>query len=337
MRIAVVGFGFMGRMHFANWSRCEGIEIAAICEQNPDILNHLDKPVGNIDGLPDAIDLSQIKRYTDLSEMLASERLDAVSITLPTHLHAASSIQALDAGVHVLCEKPMALTLDECDRMIAAAGRSGKHLMIGHCIRFWPEYVKARELIDSGQYGDVLAASFRRLTAAPTWSSDNWLADDRRSGGMPLDLHIHDTDFIHYLFGLPAAVCSHAALKDGGIAHIQTHYDYGDNRAIGAEASWLATPSFGFQMGFEIMLEQATLVYDCTRQPAFRLCPADGQPFTPPTADGDGYAQEIAYFTALIQGKTTAQVLTPAQSRDSVRLIEAERRSAAEGRRIEIQ
>ena len=336
MQIAIVGFGFMGRMHFANWSRCEGVDIVAICEQNPNVLQNLNNPIGNIEGLPVAIDLSRVNLYSDLSEMLAAERLDAVSITLPTHLHADCSIRALQAGVHVLCEKPMALTIDQCDSMIEAAQRSGKHLMIGHCIRFWPEYVKAKELIDSGHYGRVLAASFRRLTAAPIWSSGNWLTDEQRSGGMPLDLHIHDADFIQSLFGLPTAVCSHATLQNDSITHIHTLYDYRDKRAIGAEGSWLPTPSFGFQMSFDILLEKATVVYDCTCRPTFRLCPADDQPVTPPLADGDGYAREIAHFAALIQGKTTDPVITPAQSRDSVRMIEAERLSATTGRPVEL-
>lgn len=99
---------------------------------------------------------------------------------------------------------------------------------------------------------------------------------------MPLDLHIHDADFIQYLFGLPTAVCSHATLQNDSITHIHTLYDYRDKRAIGAEGSWLPTPSFGFQMSFDILLEKATVVYDCTCRPTFRLCPADDQPVTPP-------------------------------------------------------
>ena len=335
MRIGIAGFGFMGRMHLGNWSKCGG-HVTAICEQNPDATKDIDKPVGNIEGLPKTVDFSQLRMYGDFGEMLRAERLDAVSITLPTHLHAACSIQALEAGVHVLCEKPMALTVEQCDRMIAAARSSGRHLMIGHCIRFWPDYVKAKELIDSGRYGRVVSATFQRLGAAPTWSRDNWQMDDRRSGGMVFDLHIHDTDFVQYLFGMPRAVCSHATVQGQNILHIQTHYDYGDRRAITAEGSWAASPSFGFEMSFNIMLEKATLVYDCTRQPAFRVCPADGEAFTPQIAPGDGYTHEIAYFAALIQGQNVTEVQTPSQSKDSVRIIDAEQRSAREGRKIEI-
>jgi predicted dehydrogenase len=337
MRIGIVGLGFMGKMHLANWSRCEGAQVTAICEQNPEALKDINKPVGNIAGRPAAIDVGQLHLYQNLTEMLRSERLEAVSITLPTHLHADTSIQAMEAGVHVLCEKPMALTITDCERMVEAARRTNRHLMIGHCIRFWPEYVKTKELIDSGQYGSLLSASFQRLGAAPTWGQNNWLMDARCSGGMVLDLHIHDTDFVQYLFGTPKAVNSCATLQDSTIRHLQTQYDYGDGRAICAEGSWLAAPSFGFQMSFTIMLQRATLVYDGTRQPAFRVCPTDGQAYSPPVGEDDAYAREIAYFASLIQGKNTPQVLTPEQSKESVRIIVAERRSALEGRKIRME
>ena len=336
MRIGIVGLGFMGRVHLANWSRCQGVQVAAICEKNATVLKDMNKPVGNIGGSATAVDLTRLHTYSDPVEMLRREQLDAVSIALPTHLHAATSIQALQAGVPVLCEKPMALTIEQCRSMIAAARQSGKYLMIGHCIRFWPEYATAKKIIDDGQYGKVVSAAFRRISTAPTWCQDNWLVDRQRSGGMVLDLHIHDTDFVHYLFGMPKAVCSHAAVRHNSIMHIHTQYDFGDSRAITAEGSWLAAPSFGFEMSFNIMLEQATLVYDCTRNPTFRLYPDEGESFTPEIAPGDGYGHEIAHFAAKIQGKQPPEVLTPEQSMDSVQIIQAEQQSAVEGRRVSL-
>ena len=100
----------------------------------------------------------------------------------------------------------------DCDRMAAAARSAGRVLQIGHCFRFWPEYVVTRQLIQGGLFGRTTAASFRRYTAMPAWSPDSWFADEKRSGGQPLDLHIHDTDCLHHVFGLPAMVSS---LADG--------------------------------------------------------------------------------------------------------------------------
>ena len=166
--------------------------------------------------------------------------------------------------------------------MITEAKRSGKTLQIGHCVRFWPEYAKAKQIVDSGEYGKVIAAIFQRLGSAPTWSKDNWFMDEKRSGGVALDLHIHDTDFVQYLFGMPCAVSSFGAKGlSGELLHIVTRYLYDDDKVVIAEGSWAMMPSFGFEMSFNIMTEKATIVYDLTREPAFKLCPAKGQFFTP--------------------------------------------------------
>ena len=139
MKIAIIGMGFMGCMHLRNWQKQDNVQITAVCDANP---IQTKGRQGNIDtGDSGDLDLSEISVYTDVADMLAQEELDAVSITLPTHLHKIISIQCLKAGVNVLCEKPMALNLADCDEMIAAAKAADKELMIAHCIRFWPEYL----------------------------------------------------------------------------------------------------------------------------------------------------------------------------------------------------
>jgi predicted dehydrogenase len=336
LKIGIVGFGFMGRMHFANWQQMDDCQVVAICDTNPDVKKSAAEAVGNIEGAAQAIDFDTLKIYSDFDTMLSEAGLDAVSIALPTHLHAAFSTKALAAGVHVLCEKPMALTLDECDRMMEAAQESGKILQIGHCVRFWPEYAKAREIVQSGKYGPVRAAMLQRLSAPPTWSVDGWLADEKLSGSVALDLHIHDTDYALYLLGTPSAVQSSAvrAPKTKSMLYIVTNYLYGDSAVVTAEGSWAMTPSFGFEMSFNILLESATLVYDCTRDPAFRICPAEGEPILPEVASHDGYWLEIEHFMRRVKGEDVATVTTLEQSRESVRIVQAEIESADRGQAV---
>lgn len=336
MRIGVVGFGFMGRMHFGCWAQMPNVEVVAVCDANPDTVRTCDETVGNIPGLPENINLSNLSIYTDFDIMLRKERLDAVSITLPTYLHADLTCKALRAGVNVLCEKPMALNLQECQQMIDAAKQTGKHLMIAHCIRFWPEYVNTREIIHSGKYGNVLAAVFQRLSARPSWSSDNWLMDAERSGGMVLDLHIHDTDYIHNLFGMPSAVHSQAITSGEMTEHIKTDYLYDTDMLVSAEGSWLASDTFGFRMNFEIFLEKATIVYDCTRDPVYQTYPEVGDSLRPAVSQKDGYYHEIEYFSKWIQGKISNEVITMQQSLESVRIIEAEKESLGSGKTINL-
>ncbi len=337
LRIGILGFGFMGRMHYRCWGQCEGAKVVAVCDANRDMLSNASKGGGNIEGAEGEINFSELNVYTDFAEMLKRENLDAVSITLPTFLHPEFTVQALNTGVHVLCEKPMALQVELCEQMIEAANRNDRVLQIGHCIRFWPEYVYARQVVQSGEYGKVIAAVFRRMGAAPTWSKDNWFADEKRSGGMILDLHIHDTDYVQYLFGRPESVYSRAGRvandKGNGVAaHVMTSYNYGDGLLVSAEGSWAVMPSFGFEMSFNIVLERATIVYDCTRSPALRVCPAQGDAFEPDVdSTVDGYVREIDYFARRVRGEHLPEVITLGQSRDAVRIVEAEKQSLNSG------
>ena len=338
LRVGIVGFGFMGRMHFRQWRMLRGARIVAICDANPNIKEDTKKAVGNIKGAEGEIDLTGIEFFGDIEEMIAKAKPDAISLTLPTYLHAECTEKALAQGVHVLCEKPMALNVADCGRMIRAARKSGKVLQIGHCVRFWPEYAKAKEIVDSGRYGKAVAATFQRLGAAPGWSVDNWFLDEKRSDGVALDLHIHDTDYVQYLFGIPKAVCSHGAKAPGGqLIHLVTEYEYGPGKVVVAEGGWGMAPAFGFEMSFNLVLEKATIVYDLTRKPMFRVCPAAGQEFTPKVADGDGYLREIQYFVKLVQGRPVDEILTLEQSRDSVRIVEAEKESIRRNERIVIR
>jgi len=338
LRVGIVGFGFMGRMHYAQWKALKDAEVVAICDANPNIIEDTKKAVGNIEGAGGEVDFDSLELYSDYNKMLDEAKLDAVSITLPTFLHPNFTIKALQAGLHVLCEKPMALNVEDCRRMITAASQSSRILMIGHCIRFWPEYAKTKEIVDSGEYGKPTAATFQRLGAAPTWGDDNWFSDDARSGGVALDLHIHDTDYVQYLFGVPKSVFSRQAKTSGGGAiHIATQYIYDDNKVVTAEGGWAMTPAFGFEMSFNIALEKATIVYDCTRTPAFRVCPAEGEVFTPEVAEGDGYSIEIAHFATLASGGEAAEVTTLAGSLDSVRIVLAEKESAEKGQVVSLE
>lgn len=332
LRVGIVGLGYMGRMHYRCWSAVPGARVEAVCEASPKVLAAAGQPQGgNIGGAADQIDLANLAVFSDLDELIASREIDALSITLPTFLHADATTKALDAGLHVLCEKPMALDIAECDRMIEAAQRAERVLQIGHCIRFWPEYAVTREMIRDGRYGKVVAASFRRFSAMPSWGPDSWFADESRSGGQPLDLHIHDTDYVQYAFGMPEAVSS---VADPAQGYIATQYRYPGGPAVVAESTWRMMPSFAFEMSFVVILERATIIYDLTRSPAFRVLPAAGDPFTPELPPGDGYGREIEHFARIVANEAVETVITPEHARETIRLVMAEKQSAREGRTI---
>ena len=337
LRIGIVGLGFMGKMHFRCYNSLNNVEIIAICEADTSRLQDTSGVAGNISGAEDDLDLRNIALYSDLSKMLAEEKLDALSIATPTFLHASQTIEALNAGVHVFCEKPMALNSGDCREMAEVAKQSGKTLQIGHCIRFWPEYVQAKEIIDSQKYGKVLAATFQRLSLTPTWSWDNCFLDGKRSGGAMLDLHIHDTDYVQNVFGMPKEVFSRGVIGPSGeFDHTVTQYLYGNNCVITTEGGWIMAPGFGFEMSFKIMLEKATLVYSSAQEPTFRIFPIDGETIIPEIPSGDGYSFEIQHFVDTLSGKAVPSIITPEQSGDSVKIIEAEKESIRNNDKISL-
>ncbi|NLS98263.1 MAG: Gfo/Idh/MocA family oxidoreductase [Planctomycetaceae bacterium] len=337
IRTGIVGLGFMGKMHFRCYQALEGVQVAAICDIDETKFENTSGTAGNIAGAEAPLDFTGIGLYTDFDKMLAEANLDAISITLPTYLHKDHTVKALGAGLNVLCEKPMALTVEDGRAMQAAAEKSGRLLQIGHCIRFWPEYAKTKELIDSGQYGKIRAAMFQRLSLTPGWAWDGWLMDPARSGSAAVDLHIHDSDYVQYVFGMPKAVFSRTARGPSNDAdHIVTQYVYEEDCVVTAEGGWAMSPTFGFEMSFNIVLEKATIVYDCTRSPAFKVCPVEGDAFTPEVASGDGYSNEIAHFVKAVRGESVPQIITPGQSVDSVRLVLAEKHSARSGEKVSL-
>ena len=168
-RVAIVGFGFMGKTHYGAWKKCRGAKVVAVCDSN--LAQMTSKVTGNIKGIADNSALPKtVKVWDDFSKMLEAGGFDIVDITLPTSLHPVMTIAALEAGYHVLCEKPMALDLKSCDRMLAAAAKTKRELLVAHCVRFFPEYACLREMVRSGKYGKVVAADFTRFMSAPKWS-----------------------------------------------------------------------------------------------------------------------------------------------------------------------
>ena len=147
------------------------------------------------------------KAYASYEELLADPAIEAVSVCAANHVHAEITIAALKAGKHVLCEKPMAVTLAECEAMVAAAEESGKYLMIGQNQRLAKAHAKAKELIEQGAIGKVL--TFRTIFGhggPETWSVDpgknTWFFDKTKAAmGAMADLGIHKTDMIQYVLG----------------------------------------------------------------------------------------------------------------------------------------
>ncbi|MCZ8511828.1 Gfo/Idh/MocA family oxidoreductase [Paenibacillus filicis] len=328
LRIGLIGLGFMGRAHLENYLRLEregaDIYVAALCDVDPGKLEGQSSG-GNLDAGSSAIDFSRFVKYTSLSEMLEKEQLDMVDITLPTFLHREVAVQCLNSGVHVLCEKPMALNSEDCEAMIEASERKGKLLMIGHCLRFWPAYVYLKDVVDTGTFGQAMSGYFYRGGSTPTWGG--WLTQREKSGGAMVDMHIHDTDVINWVFGMPQEVSSHARIIIPGSGYdvVSTHYKYADGKVINAQADWTLQGDYGFEMAYRVNFERGNLVFSANE---LKVNPNDAPGFVAELSPELGYYYQLRYFVESVIQQRPVTTASPASTMDSIRILEAELESA---------
>jgi predicted dehydrogenase len=294
----------------------------------------------NIDtGAARHADLSSLRTYSSYDDLLKDDGVDLVDVCLPTFLHAEMALRSFKAGKHVVCEKPMGRTSREARRMAVAAGRAGRFLGVGHVLRFWPEYVAMKEMIDSGRYGAVRSAHFSRFSPRPERSWNNWLQDPSRSGSAVLDLHIHDTDAVQWFFGRPAKVTSRGTFDAaGGVSHILSAFDCEGGAMIVAEAGWDFPPSFPFRMTARVIFEEAAAEFDSTRTPTLIVHNAKtGEVEAPAFPQVNAYAEELRYFVRCIAEGRPPERITPADAAAAIAIVEAEIKSARSGRAVKVE
>jgi len=258
---AIIGFGGLGKTHFLNLLQIEeerkDIRLSAICNSDIEsITKNMKINLGNVS--IEHIDFSKYNLYTDYKEMIEKEALDFVFITLPSYLHYEVSLYCLDHGVAVYCEKPMAITLSECEETTEASKKSGKCLMIGQSLRFSAAYRFVKEAVEKGTYGKVVKAEFDRRSPLPRWSFENWMLNEDKSGGCIVDMHVHDVDIMVWLFGAPKKIYSLASHKNAAYESVYSLYEY-ENHMVSIVADWGLPASYKFNYGLKITFENAYL------------------------------------------------------------------------------
>lgn len=329
-KVAIVGLGFMGKMHLGIYSSLDQVEIAAICDSNKSRLNlsSLSEAGGNIETKDQDIDLSGAKAFTNYQEMLKDGGFDFVDICLPTYLHKEFSVAAMEAGYDVFCEKPMALTGEEADEMMAVADKTGQLLTVGQCLRYWPMYVEIKRMIDTEMYGKVLSAELSRYSMTPGWSSNDWMLKGELSGNAAFDLHIHDVDMVLNLFGKPTGVTSSGVEAfTSGFGHIATLYTYPD-KTVTSVGNWICTDSFGLAMRAFIVLEKGVIELDTGKPDVLAVYPADGDKQVIELDAQDGYFYEIQDFISHVVSREPLTIVTPDTANESVKVVLTEIASA---------
>ncbi len=201
LRVGLVGAGNIAGAHLSCYKNNPNVEVAAICDIDFAKCN----ATADRFGIP--------KRFASVTEMLAGAELDAADVCVWNCAHAECSIAALNAGLDVMCEKPMAMNATEAEAMLEAAKKNGKLLMLGFVTRYSNEARIAKDFIDKGYLGEIYysKATYMRRNGNP----GGWFCDKSRSGGGPIiDIGVHPLDLTRYLMGNPKPVSVYAVMSD---------------------------------------------------------------------------------------------------------------------------
>lgn len=256
--------------------------------------------------------------------MLKNENPDIVDICTPTYMHKSMSIAALESGANVLCEKPMALSVNDCKDVINAAEKSGKIFMAAHVVRFMNGYIYLRNIIKSGKYGKLLRLDMKRASGVPRWSWENWMIDREKSGHVVVDMMIHDIDFIQDVFGIPHEINGVYYDMKNMTNYASFDYIY-DGFTVSAETGWY-NPDVPFAAGYFALFENGFVEYkdniltDCGEKVDFYNTQKKTGETGINISNVDGYGAEIAYFADCVEKGEKPDRVTIESSATSVEL-----------------
>ncbi|GMW00704.1 MAG: dehydrogenase [Candidatus Hydrogenedentota bacterium] len=286
------------------------------------------------------------KGYTDYREMLKKEQLDVVSVCTPNYLHAEATIAALEAGCHVLCEKPMAVTLREADRMIAAAKKAKRKLMVGFTHRLYRGPETCKKLLMGNAIGKpfMIRVRFAHGGPIPGWAKDDWFYDKKQAfGGAMFDMGIHAIDQCLWLMGPVASVSATAAtlvkkinVDDNAVLMLEF-----ESGALGyVEAGWTSQPGFN---GIEIYGVKGSIICDYAK--GLQLCTGKASAGSDSVATWKvldkkpatgGWPVEIAYWLDVVEEKVPFSMDGQA-GKDALAVALAAYKSNSTGRKVSVR
>ena len=336
--IGILGGGFMGESHANNYAALgERVRVKTVCSRSTERAQRIAQLVG--------ADVS-----TDLEAAIGDPEVDAIDVCLPTPLHREAAERAFAAGKHVFLEKPLALTVEDGEAIVEAARASGRTLMVGLVLRFWPEYVELQRRIASGALGRPFSVAAQRLSPPADWAQ--WYADVSQSGGLPVDLMVHDFDQANWLLGEPRSVYARGVASGaaGYVDSVVAVVEY-DGAQATVEGSMSMPASFPFTSLIRVNAQGGAAEYAFRAAPAegggnigasdpgargLRLFPRDGRPETVEMDAVDPWGPEIEEFVSCLEEGRQPENGTGAQALLALRVSLAAARSLASGRPEEL-
>lgn len=331
IRVGIAGIGFMGMTHFNAYPQVPGAKVVALCETDPvRLAGDWSSIKGNFGPQgPKQVNLEGIACYSDLAEMVRDPNIDLIDICLPPKFHASAATTASQAGKHVLCEKAIALHPEDADRMVAAAQKAGKLLMIAHVLPFVPEYDFAYRALTQGTYGRFLGGSFKRVISDPLWLKDFY--DPDACGGPMVDLHIHDAHFIRLICGMPKAVQSVGRMRGEVAEYFTSQFLFDDpTLVVTATSGAIGQQGRPFTHGYEMHFEQATLAFESGMECPLTLYNAEGKVERPDLGSADileAFPKELSEAARAVEANCPSALLDGALARDALVLCQKQTES----------
>lgn len=332
--IAILGGGFMGGAHANNYAALgERVRVKTVYSRTAERARRV-------------ADLVGAEMSTDLEATIADPEVDAVDICLPTPLHRATVELSFGESKDVFLEKPLALTLEDGEAILHAAAASGRMLMVGLVLRFWPEYVELHRRVSAGELGRPFAVTASRLSPPADWA--DWYTDASRSGGPVVDLMVHDFDQANWLLGEPRSVYARAAASADPAYpdHIAAIVEYDGAHAL-VEGSMALPASFPFSSLIRVNGEAGAAEYAFRAAPAeeggnigavdesargLRVHPREGEPELVLLDPVDPWGPELEEFVSCLEQGRRPENGTGEQALLALRVSLAARRSLESGR-----
>lgn len=284
------------------------------------------------------------RAYGSYEALLDDDEIDAVYVPLPNSMHRDWTIRAAEAGKHVLCEKPIAISLADADRAIDTCRQAGVAFMVGHVLRFWHEYEFLKGATAEGMFGHPHSLTCSRLVKAPDWTAGNWLLDPAQSLGAAGEVMIHDLDVVCWLLGRPCSVSASGRRDGGGWSHMQAllRYEAGAPVLATVEAGWDAPDEEPFTAQFRAVFDEAIVEYDSRREstlavsgrPAPSVRQAEKTQGGPWSFDAAPYFAEVDYFAARIRDGSLPDRCPPEDARQALEFVLAVIESASSGHEV---
>ena len=323
IKVGLIGCGFMGGMHAACYAALAslGVKVTAVADVRPEFAEKL---------------ANGAEIYATGMELIEKADVDVVDVCLPTHLHAAHAVAAMKAGKNVFVEKPIAFKDEDMELILATEKETGAKVQVGQVIRQWTEYVWLKKVVDAGTFGKIQHACFRRMSSRPEWAWEGWLHQVDKSGGVAVDMHVHDVDFVRYIMGEPDVVKAHAHRdSEGVIQQINAVYGYGKDVSVAVESGWDYPADFPFTADFRVKFDKATVIGGGGVVNVYPVGGAAYQAELEEEFQGDndiggnisslgGYYNELKYFVEGLQGKNDLSVATVSEAIKSVQLVKRE-------------